>query len=246
MRPKFTSQGRRRALGQHYLTDPSVVTRMVSLAGIGRSSRVLEIGTGQGALTVELAKRAERLEAFELDERNYRTTRDLDLDVELRLEDAFAKPREFDILVSSLPYSESSRFVEWLSGHRYERAVVLLQKDFVDKLLAAPGGDYFRAITVISQLSSEVRPEFPVPKESFDPQPRVASVVAVIRPRSVLSQREVGLVKMLFSQRRRRLGGAVKQLGLRPGRMDTALLSRRVQDLTASDFRAVLAGIGDA
>lgn len=241
MRPNFRSHGRRRALGQHYLTDRTVAARMVALAGIERSHRVLEIGTGEGALTVVLAKLADHLEAFELDERNFLTTRGLGLGVMLRLDDAFAKPREFDILVSSLPYSESSRFVEWLSGHRYERAVVLLQKDFVDKLLASPGRDSYRAISVISQLSSEVKPEFAVSKESFRPQPKVASVVAVIRPRGVLSQEEVWLVKMLFSQRRRKLGGAVKRLGLPLGTLDPALLSKRVQDLSPSDFRAVLA-----
>jgi 16S rRNA (adenine1518-N6/adenine1519-N6)-dimethyltransferase len=246
MRSISRGQRRRRSLGQHYLTDRSVVAGMVELAGIERKHRVVEVGTGEGVLTAVLAKHTKHLEAFEVDPENYLATRDLGLGVALHLEDAFAKARSFDILVSSLPYSESSRFVEWLSGHRYERAVVLLQKDFVDKLLAAPGGDYYRAITVISQLSSEVRREFLVPRESFDPQPRVTSMVVVMRPRSVLSQREVGLVKMLFSQRRRRLGAALRQLGLPTGRIDPALLSRRVQELTASDFRAVLTGTVDA
>jgi len=233
-------QGRRRALGQHYLTDPSVTATMVRLAAIEWDDRVLEIGTGRGALTRALSGVAERFEAFELDRNNYLATKELGLDVALQLGDAFADSREFDVLVSSLPYSESSNFVEWLSRHRYERAVVLLQRDFVDKLLALPGRDAYRAISVVSQISSEVRRERDVPRESFDPPPKVSSVVVVIRPREVLSLDEIRLVKLLFSQRRRKLSGALKQLGLSTRETDPAQLSRRVQDLAPPDFRGIL------
>ncbi len=233
--------GKRRALGQHYLTDSSVAERMVDLAAIERRHRVLEIGTGRGALTARLAGLSDHLEAFELDEGNYLVTRESGLDgVELHLGDAFAESREFDILVSSLPYSESSRFVEWLSRHRYERAVVLLQRDFVDKLLTKPGQDAYRAISVISQLSAEVRPDLLVPRGCFVPQPRVSSVVVVMTPRSTLSPGEIGLVKKLFSQRRRKLVSALKQLHLGFKNLDAGRLSTRVQDLSPSDFRAVL------
>ena len=203
-------RGKRRALGQHYLTDPSVAAAMVRLAAVGRDDRVLEIGTGRGVLTRGLSGLSRRFEAFELDEDNYRATEELGLDVALHLGDAFEDPREFDVLVSSLPYSESSNFVEWLSRHRYQRAVVLLQRDFVDKLLAWPGQDGYRAISVISQLSSEVRVELNVPRESFDPPPRVFSVVVVMRPRDLFLPDEIRLVKMLFSQRRRKLSGALE------------------------------------
>jgi 16S rRNA (adenine1518-N6/adenine1519-N6)-dimethyltransferase len=146
-------RGRRRTLGQHYLVDPSVTAAMVGLAAIGQEDRVLEIGTGRGALTRDLARLSGHFEAFELDRANYLATKDLGLDnLLLHRGDAFSDSREFDILVSSLPYSESSNFVEWLSGHRYKRAVVLLQRDFVDKLLAPPGADGYRAISVISQI----------------------------------------------------------------------------------------------
>ena len=155
-----------------------------------------------------------------------------------------ADSRDFDVLVSSLPYSESSNFVEWLGRHRYERAVVLLQRDFVDKLLAEPGDDGYRAISVISQISSEVRPELDVARESFDPPPKVSSAVVVIRPRRIaLSREDIRLVKLLFSQRRRKLGGALKQLDLKPSGMDSDRLSKRVQDLSPSEFLDILSRI---
>lgn len=234
-------QRKRRALGQHYLVDSSVVAAMVSLAAIGRDDRVLEIGTGRGALTRRLLGLSSHFEAFEVDESNYLVTRELVPEgVEIHMGDAFAESRAFDILVSSLPYSESSNFVEWLSTHRYKKAVVLLQRDFVKKLLAEPGDDRYRAVSVVSQISSEVRWAMDVPRESFEPPPKVASAVVVITPRDVLSREKVRLVKLLFSQRRRRLAGALRQLGLRPRSVEPERLAKRVQELTPSDFGHLL------
>ena len=166
--------GRRRALGQHYLADGAVVDLMVRTACIEGPERVLEIGTGKGVVTRELCKTSTRVEAFELDHENVLATRSLGLDgLVLHEEDAFSAPREFDVLVSSLPYSESSNFVDWLAKLRYRRAIVLLQRDFAWKLIAQPGDESYRAVSVISQISSEVRVIRDVARTSFDPPPRV-------------------------------------------------------------------------
>lgn len=218
---------------------------MVRLAAIGKDDRVLEIGTGRGALTRRLLGLSSHFEAFEVDESNYLVTRELGLDgVKLRLGDAFEDSREFDILVSSLPYSESSNFVEWLSTHQYKRATVLLQRDFVEKLLAEPSDDRYRAVSVVSQVSSEVRKALDVPKESFEPPPKVASALVVITPRRTLSREEIRLVKLLFSQRRRNLAGALRQLGLGQRSVGPERLAKRVRDLAPSDFGYLLDRIG--
>jgi 16S rRNA (adenine1518-N6/adenine1519-N6)-dimethyltransferase len=214
---------------------------MIRLASIGQYDRVLEIGTGKGALTRKLQGLSNHFEAFELDESNYLATRELGLDgLVLHRGDGFADSREFDVLVSSLPYSESSNFVEWLSRHRYKRAVVLLQKDFVDKLLAPPGEDRYRAVSVISQISSDVRLKLEVARVAFDPPPKVSSAVVVITPKETLSVDQIRMVKMLFSQRRRKLSAALKRLGLEGGQTDPLQLAKRVQELSASEFRHLL------
>ena len=131
---------KRRRLGQHYLVDESVVKRMVSLAGINVGERVLEIGTGRGALTVKLARVATSLEGYEVDPENCALTEAaVGGKVRIHLADAFEASPEFDVLVSSLPYSRSAAFVEWISKPRYDRAVVILQEDFVRKITAPPG-----------------------------------------------------------------------------------------------------------
>jgi len=61
---------KRRSLGQHYLRDEGIVKRVIELAAIRKRERVLEVGTGRGTLTAELAKVADRLEAYEIDREN--------------------------------------------------------------------------------------------------------------------------------------------------------------------------------
>ncbi len=148
---------KRRRLGQHYLVDAEVVARMVDGAGIRPGEKVLEIGTGKGVVTKALAGLGAEVEAFEVDRENYaETLRALgEASVRVHLGDAFEQRPTFDVLVSSLPYSESSRFVEWISGLEYDRAVVLLQEDFVRKLLAPPGSRDYKAVSALAQISSK-------------------------------------------------------------------------------------------
>jgi 16S rRNA (adenine1518-N6/adenine1519-N6)-dimethyltransferase len=236
---------RRRALGQHYLTDKSVVREMVERAEIVGGERVLEIGTGRGVVTRELCGVASRVEGFELDSENFLATERLGLEgLTLHREDAFALPRDFDVLVSSLPYSESSNFVEWLAKLHYDRAVVLLQRDFAEKLLAKPGDERYRAVTVISQISSKMKIVRDVPRESFDPPPRVSSVMAVLLPRHPLTPEHIHLIKMIFSQKRRKLIVALKNLGLELPQADIPELSCRVERLSAGDIQRLLGRIG--
>lgn len=207
-----------RRLGQHYLVDQSVISKLVSFAAIRRGERVLEIGTGKGAVTTELAKVATSLEGYEIDEENLRETKEVvhNPRVKLRLGDAFEKGPRFDVLVASLPYSRSSTFVEWIAQRRYDRAVVVLQEDFVRKVTALPGQRNYRAVSVIAQLSSVISELDRVPRSAFSPQPRVNSVIAAWRPRRKLGPTEIAAVKRLFSLRRRQVNSAISELGGKP------------------------------
>lgn len=214
---------------------------MVEQALVRPHERVLEIGAGKGALTKELCRVSESVEAFEVDRDNLAEVMALGLKgLSLHLGDAFFEGREFDVLVSSLPYSESSRFVEWLAQHRYDRAVVMLQKDFVEKLIAGPGDEAYRAISVISQISSSVEPLFGVERSAFSPEPRVDSVVSLIRSRRVITREEIRFIKLVFSQKRRRLRGVLRRLGLKLHGPDDMVLSQRVECLTPEEVFLVL------
>jgi len=208
---------KRRRLGQHYLTDPDVVRTMVWFAQIKPSEDVLEIGTGRGALTRELVGAGKSLVGYEVDQENFDATLDAvgGTGARIRLANAFEQKPEFDVLVSSLPYSESATFVQWLCRLRFDRAIVVLQEDFVSKIVAPPGDRNYRGISALAQIAFDVKRLRRVDRKSFSPQPRVDSAVVLFIPKRLVSGAEVSSVMRLFSLRRRQVGSALASLGMR-------------------------------
>lgn len=225
----------RRRLGQHYLTDRLVVDKIVASANIRTDERVMEIGTGRGVLTRELAHLGAGLEAYEVDRDNLAATLEElgTAKAVIHLGDAFKEVPRFDVLVSSLPYSRSATFVEWISQLEYDRAVVLLQEDFVNKVLAAPGMRDYRAISAIAQVSSEVRVLMRVGRGSFSPPPKVNSLLISVKPKRKMTGAEISRIKRLFSLRRREVVSAMTKLGM--SRPKTDYGKRRVYSLTPEE-----------
>ncbi|MDA4128439.1 MAG: hypothetical protein OK422_03120 [Thaumarchaeota archaeon] len=225
---------KRRRLGQHYLVDRGVVKRILDLACIQDGERVLEIGTGKGVLTTELARISSNVEAYEVDRQNYLATRRrVDVSrVQLHPEDAFQAKPLFDVLVSSLPYSQSAGFIEWLSGMTYNRGIVILQEDFVQKITAKPGSKNYRGISVLAQISAEIVPRDRVERASFSPPPRVDSRLVFLRPRTRLEKTEIISIKRLFSLRRRRLLSAARTFGMDSKLVQSYAVDLRVYQLT--------------
>ncbi|MDG6941359.1 MAG: hypothetical protein JRN34_00325 [Nitrososphaerota archaeon] len=210
---------KRQRLGQHYIVEEELAMRMVEAAGISRGERVLEIGTGKGAITRLLAGKGASLLAFEVDRKNFdETLRALDgTGAEIRLGDAFAEKPEFDVLVASLPYSESSTFVGWLCTLEFKRAVVMLQEDFVRKLTAPPGDRNYRGVSALAQIAFDIRVLERVSNSAFSPRPKVGSSVVSIVPRRRLSETEVSRIVRLFTIRRRQVDSALSMLGMKGG-----------------------------
>jgi len=194
-----------------------MVRRVVSLANIGPGDRVLEIGTGKGALTKELTGLGASYLGYEIDRTNFAETSNLVRGTGARvvLADAFEEHPDFDVLVSSLPYSESAAFVRWLSGMRFRRAVVVLQEDFVRKIMAPPGSRDYRGISALSQICFDIRVLGGVPRTAFVPQPRVGSAIASFTPIRRIEKVEVMNVIRLFSLRRRLADSALTELGMK-------------------------------
>jgi 16S rRNA (adenine1518-N6/adenine1519-N6)-dimethyltransferase len=209
---------KRQRLGQHYLVNGEVIRRMVQCAEIGPSDRVLEIGTGKGSLTRELVGLGASFTGYEIDEANYRATLEAVRTGNARivLADAFSQNPMFDVLVTSLPYSQSATFVRWLSIRRFSRAVAILQRDFVEKIAAPPGDRDYRGISAVAQIAFDVKVLDRVDRNSFDPPPRVDSAMVSLTPKRVITRGEADSVIRLFSLRRRRVDSAVKKLGFDP------------------------------
>jgi 16S rRNA (adenine1518-N6/adenine1519-N6)-dimethyltransferase len=229
---------KRRKLGQHYLVDGQVISEIIESARIAPTERVLEIGTGQGALTRMLVGLGASFSGYEIDRENYEKTLEAvsGKGAKVVLGDAFAHDPEFEVLVASLPYSESAPFVRWLCGRKFERAVVVLQKDFVEKLNAAPGERDYRGISAISQIAFEVKVLGKVSRRSFNPQPRVDSVIVSFRPKRRVPPEEAANVIRLFSLRRRQVDAALVELGFRQERRYGL---RRVFSLAPDEVHAI-------
>ncbi|HYB75841.1 MAG TPA: rRNA adenine N-6-methyltransferase family protein [Nitrososphaerales archaeon] len=226
---------KRRKLGQHYLIDGEVVNKLIASAAIKPRERVLEIGTGRGVLTKELVKLGASLEGYEVDRGNFTATL-AELGSKramIHLGDVFREYPSFDVLVSSLPYSRSADFVEWIGRVRYKRAVVLLQDDFVAKVMSKPGARDYRAISVIAQISSEFVALGRVGRSSFSPAPKVESIMLSIKPKRRMAESEIWMIKQIFSLRRREVASVGATFGI-----DLAVeryVKRRVNSLTPSE-----------
>lgn len=187
---------RRARLGQNFLADRRVARRIVQAAGVEPDDHILEIGPGRGALTRDLAARAARLVAVELDAALAAGLRAKLADrpnVRVIAEDALAfDPRphfaEGDRpykIVANLPYYAATpiirRFIAF-DDPRPDSLTVMVQREVAESIAAAPGRMTFLSVAV--RLYADARVLFAVPPRAFRPAPKVASAVVRIEPRA--------------------------------------------------------------
>jgi 16S rRNA (adenine1518-N6/adenine1519-N6)-dimethyltransferase len=238
-------------LGQHFLKNEETLRRLVG--GIPPPPRkVLEIGTGDGRLTEHLVEAGYEVTSYELDGRLYCEARKrlgARGNLRLLLGDGFEDKSEYDVLVSSLPYYASRRFVEWFSAVSTPLGIVILQKDFVDKIVSEPGGRKYGAYSVLTSYCFTSKELFVVPPFDFEPVPRVfSSALQMQRLRSLSEARLTALkLKALFSYRGRLAASFVRDMRKRQLWNDSVdlggdLLRRRVEDLSPLEAMFVIGG----
>src|SRR5262249_11093988 len=152
----------RRALGQHFLRDASIARAIVDLVAPTDRDVVVEIGPGHGALTGELARRAGRVVALEIDRALAVELRERLPEVEVLDADArtwdygslLAPPGGRRLVVGNLPYSVSKPIVMSLVGARraIDQMALMLQREVAERLAAAPGGKTYGSLSVLTQL----------------------------------------------------------------------------------------------
>ena len=207
---------RRRRLGQHLLKEGApAAALMVATARPGRGDSVLEVGAGAGALTGPLCDAAGRVVAYEADAAILEEARARlpgRANLSLVHGDGFAGDPlacTASVFVSSLPYSQSRRAVEWLARSAIPRAVVMIQKEFAAKISGGGPRRQRRAVTVIARCAFDVRIVAQVGRGQFTPEPEVDSEIVELRRRAVLPEGIVAAVNTLFSHRRKSLRGAL-------------------------------------
>jgi len=247
----------KKSLGQNFLSDPNYLKKIVDAARVGPEDQVLEIGPGLGHLTRVLASRARKVLALELDERLIPLLRkefSMILNVEIVQADAIDYPYEALQdrwkVVANLPYYISTPIIQKLVACRdkFTTLTLMLQQEVAERVASLPGGKEYGYLSVLVQLYAEPRIEFMVPPSAFSPKPEVNSAVITLtirdRPAVAVSDEIffVRVVKAAFSQRRKTLRNALKQLNVPAEKMAMVLiktgidLSRRAETLTVKEF----------
>ncbi len=205
-------------LGQHFLTDQGYLERVVEAAELAVGDKVLEIGPGRGELTEHLLAAGAHVTAIELDRGLAMLVAERFGDherFELIQGDAAQTPwPPFHKLVSNLPYQISSPVIFELLEHDYELAVLTLQKEFADRLVAQPGTKQWSRLSAKLGLKARAERLFTIPAGAFSPPPQVTSACVRIEPAEPITARDPELLEHLidhtFTQRRKMLRSSLK------------------------------------
>jgi len=202
---------------------------------------LLEIGPGEGALTLPLLERVERLEAIEIDR-----------DLAARLAERFPPDRlvvhcadalEFDFarlapgvrIVGNLPYNISTPLLFLLArqAQRVRDLHFMLQEEVVDRMVARPSTAAYGRLSVSLQARFQMQKLFGVPRGAFRPPPRVESAVVRLSPLARPLRIDEDLLRRAFSARRKTLRNALPQVDFAAAGIDPGL---RPENLSAADY----------
>jgi len=216
----------KKRFGQHFLHDPAILRRIVQAIAPQRGQRVIEIGPGDGALTLPLLRELGHLTVIELDRDLVPRLRAAASGVgELEIINADVLTVDFSALaadgklriVGNLPYNISSPILFHCIDHidAIDDMHFMLQKEVVERMAAAPGSKVYGRLSVMLQLVCRVDPLLNVPPGAFRPPPKVDSAVVRMTPRPLAERPVVDgalvarVVKAAFGQRRKTLSNAL-------------------------------------
>ena len=221
---------KRKNLGQHFLKSKTIAKDIVSSAKITRNDVVLEIGTGHGILIPYLCRNAKQVFSIENDQDLYLSTKSNFHDypnLVLEYGDGFDSDHSFSIFVSNLPYSKSRFAIEWLLQKKFSAAVIMVQKEFANKLVSR---DDHKAVAVLANYGFKIRFLMNVKKSNFFPPPKVDSTVLILKQKKPLSKVLISTVNHIFSYRRKTIQNILKQFNI------NSTSKRRLDDLTGDEI----------
>ncbi len=201
-------------LGQNFLVNQAVAE---AEAAHSIEKNVLELGPGHGMLTKALCANAARVVAVERDPwlcqmleakmmGDNLTLINADF---FELDDEQLMLKDTDILIANIPYSLSSKTIEWLHSKKME-AVLCLQKEFVQHMMAQPDTHNYSKLSVMCALCFRITEIMNVPRRHFRPKPKVDSEVIYIRPVDVeITDEEERIINLLMMHKKKTLKNAI-------------------------------------
>lgn len=232
----------KKRFGQNFLGDPNILNRIADSVDLGNDEYVLEIGTGLGTLTVELAKRSGHVVTVEVDHDLVAILRDvlppgnitvvsgdaMELDWYGLLTEAGWEGHGVK-LAANLPYYLTTPLImRALQGNvPFQRLVVMVQREVAQRIAAQPGSKDYGILSLAVQYYAEATTVMQVSRRAFVPSPDVDSTVIrldIIEPPVSAPQEALfAVIRAAFGQRRKTLRNCLRPLARSWGVSDSAL-----------------------
>ncbi len=142
--------------------------------------------------------------------------------------DGFKKKYDFTIFVSNLPYSRSKDAVEWLAQNSFSHGIIMVQKEFAEKLLAQSKNR--RSISIIATHAFDITKISDVGKNNFSPPPKVDSVILKISKKIDMDKKLISIINDIFSYRRKTVKNILKQFNKQSS------IEKRVDELSGDEI----------
>ena len=243
----------RKRFGQHFLSDPAIIDGIVRAIDPRPGQAVVEIGPGLAALTQPLVERVGQLTVIELDRdlaarlRAHPQLTVIESDV-LKVDFAQIQPAPPATklrVVGNLPYNISTPILFHLLpfAGAVEDQHFMLQKEVIDRMVAAPSTSDYGRLSVMLQWRYAMENVLFVPPEAFDPPPKVDSAVVRMVPRADFAPLDVNalseLVQVAFSQRRKLLRHTLGKWLEARAFSGTFDVQRRAEEVPVAEYLAL-------
>ena len=229
-------------LGQNYLIDKNKRDQIIGFGNITKKDVVLEIGTGIGTLTIELAKKAKKVIAIEQDKKiceilaNRLKEEKID-NVELINDDALkVEFPKFNKIISNLPYQISSPITFKFLNYDFDLAILMYQKEFANRMNGKVGTKDYSRLSAMLYFKCDVEKLTDVSCESFIPKPQIDSSVVKLTPKENKISAEdfetySKFTKALFQHRNKKIKNALIDSRHIIGNIDKKILKRRLNEI---------------
>ena len=244
-----------KSLGQNFILDRQLLTRVAAIPGDLRGQRVYEVGPGPGGLTRALLESGASVVAVERDRRCIPALAELQQEYPAQLEVIEADALKIDEpsvvgpgahVVANLPYNiGTALLLKWLSADWapwWKSLTLMFQKEVAERIVAQPGNDAYGRLSVAVQWRARPRIAMNVNRSAFVPPPKVTSavvhIVPIEQPNGVQPAIIERLTEAAFGQRRKMLRSSLKQM---PGALNAAEMlgidtQRRAETLSVDEW----------
>ena len=213
-------------LGQVFLIDNNIINKIIAAENLTKQDLVLEIGCGEGVLSLPLAHHSKKLTIVELDQACIKATQQTCKDLAniryvhndiLKTDLTQLYPNKY-FIIANIPYYLSAKLIQHMITHRNQikRATIMVQKEFANKLVAETGKKQHTSLTLYTRFYFDVKLLFNVSKTCFNPVPKIDSSVIQLTPRKtplfeVDEERFFKLINTAFWGRRKQLLSALNK-----------------------------------